>query len=298
MKEPNQKVLDIIRQMTVEEKLLCVHGQMCDKYRANQAGFVHGNAKYGIPDFFIADGESGVNTSWDATLLPAKVGLTASFDRETAEKYGQVLGREAKAMGMNLLLTPRVNIVRDYAADVGKSNGGNYQTYGEDPVLNGQLGAAEVKGIQKDKQCIANAKQMYGASTGAAQGAGNCVIEQQALHEIYMRPFEPVIKAGCGSSMSNYNQVNGQWTYDSKHMHQETVRDKWGFEGFTMDDWFCLFDPNAIAHGVTLEMPGFDPAGQGSANSWYGQKLLDAINDEKQPVTMEDLDRAVYYGKL
>ena len=53
----NQRVLDMIKSMSAEEKLLCVHGQLWDPYRANQAGFVRGNERLGIPDFFIADGE-------------------------------------------------------------------------------------------------------------------------------------------------------------------------------------------------------------------------------------------------
>lgn len=295
MKGNNQKVIGLIRQMTMDEKLNCLHGQIKDKYRGNQAGFVKGVERLGIPNFFIADGESGVNVSWDATLLPAKVGLAASFDRKAAREYGEVLGKEAKAMGMNLLLTPRVNIVRDYAASVGKSNGGNYQTYGEDPILNGQLGAEEAMGIQKDSNAMANAKQMFGASTGAAQGAGNCIMDQQTIHQIYMKPFEAVIKAGCATSMSNYNQVNGIWTYDSVHMHKELARDTWRFEGFTINDWYCLFDPNAIQHGVSLEMPGEDNYGEGHEKSWYGKKLVQAAADSKQPVTEEDIDQAVYY---
>ena len=56
----NKRVLEMIEKMDIEEKLLCVHGQLWDPYRANQAGFVRGNKRLGIPDFFIADGESGV----------------------------------------------------------------------------------------------------------------------------------------------------------------------------------------------------------------------------------------------
>ena len=137
----NQKVLEMIRSMSEEEKLLCVHGQLWDPYRANQAGFVRGNKRLGIPDVFIADGESGVNISWETTAFPSKVSLASTFDRKSAFEYGQAPGREAKAGGIHILLTPRVNIARDPISLKGTSNGGNYQTYGEDPVLNGELGS-------------------------------------------------------------------------------------------------------------------------------------------------------------
>lgn len=291
----NRRVLNMIHNMDIEEKLLCVHGQLWDPYRANQAGFVRGNKRLGIPDFFIADGESGVNISWETTAFPSKVSLASTFDRSCAFEYGEALGREAKAAGIHLLLTPRVNLVRDPISGKGTSNGGNYQTYGEDPVLNGELGAMEAKGIQSDCQALANLKQMFGSSTGAAQGAGNCVMDQQTMNELYMRPYELVIKAGVASAMTNYNQINGVWSYDHAYMMQECARKKWGFQGFLLDDWYCLYDPNAIRHGVTLEMPGEDYYDEGSELSCYGRRLAEAICDPGQPVCMEDLDRAVYY---
>lgn len=291
----NKRVLSLISEMSEEEKLLCVHGQLWDPYRANQAGFVRGNTRLGIPDFFIADGESGVNISWETTVFPSKVSLASTFDRDCAFRYGQAMGREAKSAGIHLLLTPRVNIVRDPVSMKGTSNGGNYQTYGEDPILNGEMGAQEAKGIQDKNQALANLKQMFGSSTGTAQGAGNCVMDEQTMNELYMRPYEIVMKSGVASAMTNYNQINGTWTYDFSYMMKECARDKWGFKGFIFDDWYCLYDPNAIRHGVTLEMPGEDYYDEGSEYSTYGKRLLEAIQDPEQPVTMEDLNRAVYY---
>lgn len=291
----NKRVLEMIAAMSVEEKLLCVHGQLWDPYRANQAGFVRGNQRLGIPDFFIADGEQGVNISFETTVFPAKVSLASTFDRESAFRYGQAMGAEAKATGIHLLLTPRVNIARDPVSLKGTSNGGNYQTYGEDPVLNGELGAQEARGIQDKQQALANLKQLFASSTGAAQGAGNCVIDEQTIHELYMRPYELVMRAGVASAMTNYNQVNGTWTYDYGHMMKDLARGEWGFQGFIFDDWYCLYDPNSIRHGATLEMPGEDYYDEGSECSTFGKRLLKAIEDPDQSVTMEDLDRAVYY---
>ncbi len=295
MKTGNERVDNLIAQMTLDEKLLLVHGQILDPYRANQAGFLAGCPRLHIPPVFIADGESGINTSWEATALPAKVGLAASFDVETARQYGRVLGEEARESGMHVVLSPRVNIVRDYVAPVGRSNGGNYQTLSEDPLLNGLMGAAEAQGIQENNNAIANLKQMFGSSSGTAQGAGNCIIDEQTMHEIYMKPFEYVTRAGVGSNMTNYNQVNGIWTYRYTDLTQKLCRNAWGFEGFTIDDWYCLYEPEAIKGGVTLEMPGEDQYGTGSENSWYGKKLKDAILDPCNPVTEDDLDKAVGY---
>jgi beta-glucosidase len=295
MKSGNPRVDNLIAQMTLDEKLLLVHGQILDPYRANQAGYLAGCPRLGIPPLFIADGESGINTSWEATSLPAKTGLAASFDVDTAKAYGRVLGEEARDSGMHVVLSPRVNIVRAYVAPVAHSNGGNYQTYSEDPLLNGLMGAAEAQGIQQDNNAIANLKQIFGSSSGTAQGAGNCIIDEQTMHEIYLKPFEYVTRAGVGSNMTNYNQVNGTWTYKYTDVTQKLCRDAWGFQGFTIDDWYCLYEPEAIKGGVTLEMPGEDYCGAGSEKSWYGKKLKDAILDPANPVTEDDLDLAVGY---
>ena len=80
----NQRVLNIIAQMSDEEKLLCVHGQLWDPYRANQVGFIRGNERLGIPDLFLVDGESGVSISWETTAFPSKVSLASTFDRQCA----------------------------------------------------------------------------------------------------------------------------------------------------------------------------------------------------------------------
>ena len=197
---------------------------------------------------------------------------------------------------MNVILTPRVNIVRDPVADIQGSNGGNYQTYGEDPVLNGRLGAAEAVGIQRDGNCIACLKQMFGSSTGTAQGSPVCLIEEQAMHEIYMQVFEEPIRAGVGSAMTNYNQVNGKWTSMASEMNQTLCRTEWGFKGFIVDDWHCLFNPASIMENVTLEMPGKDYVGEGSEKSVYGRMLMVAIADPDSPITEEHLNKAV--GRL
>lgn len=283
----------LIAQMTLSEKLQLICGFWGDPCRANQAGFVRGVGRLSIPDIYIADGESGVNVSWDATALPAKVALAATFDPQTSEEYGCVLGREAKACGIHVLLTPRVNIVRDPLADPSRSNGGNFQTYGEDPVLNGILGAAEARGLERDGKVIANLKQMFGSSTGSAQGAGNCVIDKQTVHEVYMRPFEYVVRSGVGSAMTNYNQVNGMWTYKYTAMNRRMLRDEWGFDGFIINDWYCLYESGAIMENVDLAMPGCYYMGDDFYDSPYHTELLNAINDPESPITERHIDRAL-----
>jgi len=110
-----------------------------------------------------------------------------------------------------------------------------------------------------------------------------------------MRVFEMPIKAGVGSATTNYNQVNGIWTNMYSDMNQKLLRDCWGFTGFIIDDWHCLFEPESIMENVTMEMPGIDYYGKGNEKSVYGKMLMDAIANHQSPVTEEHLNRAVGY---
>ena len=275
-------VNDLLGRMTLDEKLSLVHGRLNDPYRANQAGFVPGIKRLRIPDVFLCDGESGVDTLWEATALPAKVALAASFDTDAAKKYGEVLGVETRSAGMHIILSSRVNIARDPLAQIGESNGGNFQTLGEDPVLNGQMARAEVQGIEEDNKAIANLKQFFGSSTGTSQGAENSVIDEQTMFDVYLWPFEMVIRAGVGSLMTSYNQVNGNWTYNWTEVLHKVFRAAWGFNGIIINDWFCLYSPKAIRGGVTLEMPGSDA---------YGDALKQAL--DRGEVSVADIDFCV-----
>ena len=80
-------IADLVARMTLEEKLSLLHGDRSDPYGANQAGYVPGIARLGIPEVFIADGEYGVDITWDATAMPAKVSLAATFSEEAALDY-------------------------------------------------------------------------------------------------------------------------------------------------------------------------------------------------------------------
>lgn len=135
-----EAIANLIRQMTLEEKISLLHGELGDAYGANQAGHVPGVPRLGIPEVFIADGEYGVDITWDATAFPAKVSLAATFSEAVALDYGRALGLEARDAGMHMILSTRVNIARDPVAQIGQSNGGNFQTLGEDPLLNARLG--------------------------------------------------------------------------------------------------------------------------------------------------------------
>ena len=104
------------------------------------------------------------------------------------------------------------------------------------------------------------------------------------MHEVYLLPFEMVIRAGIGSLMTSYNQVNGVWTYRHADVIDGLARKQWGFDGIVVSDWCCLYSPLALKGGVSLEMP---------EGTQYGDKLRVLLSEGGAGVTEEDVDRCV-----
>src|SRR5882757_6058582 len=131
------KVSQVLRQMTLDEKIAMVHGAAGSAY----VGYVPGDARLCIPALKMQDGPVGVRMP-DTTQLPAASDLAATFDSSLAHSYGKVIGSEDKAKGVDVDLGPTVNIVRD------PRWGRAFESYSEDPYLTGQIGAADIEGVQ------------------------------------------------------------------------------------------------------------------------------------------------------
>ena len=130
----DQKVEELLKQMTVEEKLSYVGGV--------DWMYTRNIDRLGINRMKMTDGPQGLGTHGKSTAYPATVMLAATWNENLAYEYGKALGRDCKARGINILLGPAVNIYR--AAMCGR----NFEYMGEDPYLAGKLAAAMIRGIQ------------------------------------------------------------------------------------------------------------------------------------------------------
>ena len=118
------------------------------------------------------------------------MGVAATFSRKTAEANGEVIGREDRALGIDVSLQPFVNIDRDLEF------GRGYNTFGEDPFLTSEIGAAEIKGIQS-QHVMAQVKHFVGYDSDRE----NPRIGDQTLHEVYVAPFDAAVRVGVASIM-------------------------------------------------------------------------------------------------
>jgi beta-glucosidase len=216
------RVDKLLSQMTLEEKTALIRGASEDPAtNQGQAGYLAGVPRLGIPPLRMSDGPPGVLTRLPSQAETATMGLAATFSVKDAEDNGVVIGREAKSLGMDVVLEPFINFDRDITFDRG------YNTYGEDPVLTGLMGAGLIKGVQ-GQGVMSQAKHYVVYDTGG----DNVVVDQQALHEIYVAPFVDAVHADVSSIMCSYNKVNGTYACGNSDTLIKILRDEVGFKGF------------------------------------------------------------------
>ncbi|MGH8230717.1 MAG: glycoside hydrolase family 3 N-terminal domain-containing protein, partial [Steroidobacteraceae bacterium] len=239
------RVEQLLAAMALDEKIGLIHGatEPAATYQG-QAGYVPGVPRLGIPALRLADGPPGVLTRQVSSALPATLALAATFSRTDALANGVVIGRDARDLGIDVVLEPFINIYRDPAFSR------SYNTYGEDPLLTGQIGAAVIGGIQS-QGVMAEAKHFV-----AFDGANDVRVDPQTLHEIYAAPFAAAVTAGVASIMCAYNKVNGQYACGNEALLNGVLRDELGFQGFVTSDWGATHAPEFINAGLDLEMPG------------------------------------------
>jgi beta-glucosidase len=237
----------LLSQMTLQEKLTLIHGTHEDPaVYQGQAGYLGGIPRLGIPGLRFADGPPGVLTRHPSQAETATMGVAATFSVKTAQDNGVVIGREARALGIDVALQPFVNIDRDLEF------GRGYNTFGEDPFLTSEIGVAEVKGIQS-QHVMAQIKHYVGYDSNS----GSTFIDDQTLHEVYVAPFDAAIRrADVSSIMCSYNRLNGTFACGNKDSLTTILRDQIGFKGFVTSDWGAVHAVTFINAGLDMEMPG------------------------------------------
>ena len=272
---------NIIRQMTLEEKIDILHG----KNMFSSAGI----PRLGIADVEYADGPFGIREemephSWNsahlttdsATFFPTGSALAATWSTEWAYAYGKGMSREARLRGKDMILGPAINIQRI------PTGGRTYEYLSEDPLLSGLLAVAYTRGSQDDgtavclKHYALNNQEDY-------RGFVDVRISDRAMHEIYLRPFEmAVCEADAWGVMAAYNKVNGRWCSENEHLLTTVLRRQWGFPGMVISDWggvHSTVDP--VVAGMNVEMPGSRFMGQALLDSVKAGKVSEAVIDQR-----------------
>lgn len=269
---------EVIGEMTLEEKVHMVIGcgmSMGDGAKfPGTAGRTYDISRLGIPSVYLADGPHrlamSVKRDFDsrfyyATEFPSGTTVAATFDPNAAYQVGAALGEEVKDYGMDVLLAPGANLMRNALC------GRNHEYYSEDPVVTGKMAAGYIKGVQS--QGVGTCLKHFAVNNQETNRNNNdSRVAQRPLRELYLKGFEIAVKESQPwSIMTSYNKVNGKYTCEDIDLTENILRDEWGFKGVVMSDW------NAGTDAVTSMKAGNDMLQPGQERQY--KAILEAVQN-------------------
>lgn len=255
----NNKVEQLLKNMTLEEKvaqMIQVPYSVVGREKALEwakkgvGSFLHVlgddarqlqkvaiESGQGIPVLFGIDAIHGHCLNERATIFPSQLAMACSWNREIIKKMGRITAKEVAADGLHWTFSPVLCLARD--TRWGRVN----ETFGEDPYLAGELGAAIIEGyqgegIEKPDSILACAKHYigYGEAVGA-RDAYDTQMTYRKMKDVFLPPFKKAVDAKCATIMTAYGSIDGEPFTISKKVLKDILRDELGFEGFVVTDW-------------------------------------------------------------
>ncbi len=234
---PDEAADDLLRELTPDERLALLDGDlpfwegMADMLGNgyNRTPIPMGRIdRLGVPGLLFSDGPRGV-VMGQSTAFPVSMARGATWDVDLEERVGTAIGRELRAQGANLFGGVCINLPRNPAW------GRAQETYGEDPLLLGEFGAALTRGVQVNAMAVA--KHYALNSMENARFSVDVTADDATLHEVYLAHFRRVVEEGVAGIMTSYNSVNGEWAGQNEQLMEGILRGEWGFTGVTVSDF-------------------------------------------------------------
>jgi beta-glucosidase len=262
---PDVRANRLLSDMTLEEKIDMATGEYCLLYGFYNAPI----ARLGIPALTMTDGPAGIRIPYQrvndgrATLLPAPIGLAATWDPDLAAEQGDVLGSEAFATGHNVLLGPTIDLARLPLA------GRTFESFGEDPLLASRIAVPMIQAIQQHP-VLATVKHYSTYTQETDRWAVDERVDERALHELYLQPFEAAVSDGqVAATMCGFNRVNGVFACEDYALITNVLEGEFGFDGYVMSDWGGAHTTiGAATAGLDQELP---------SGKYFGWALFDAV---------------------
>jgi len=231
----------LVGAMTLDEKIQQIAMNPAANTNLPGCGFlasgrhIEGIPRLAIPTVRMTNGPIGVaggdcSPDPQATGVPTQLSTAASWDRDVWNTWGDIVGQETRANAHTIFLAPGMNMGRV------PNNGRNFEYMGEDPLLTGSAAVAMTQAIQAHG-VLATPKHFVANEQETQRQTMNTVVDQRTLHELYLLPFEMVVKDGQAASlMCSYPRVNGTFSCENSYILKTVLRDQWGFKGFVMSD--------------------------------------------------------------
>lgn len=211
------------------------------------------------PSIIMTDGPHGVRLSragkaffdsYPATAFPVEAAMAATWNESLIEEMSHAMAAECQHYGVGVLLGPGLNGKRSPLA------GRNFEYFSEDPFLTGKMGAAFIRGLQSGG-VGASAKHFVGNEQETNRKVTSSEIDERTLREIYLLPFEMVIKeAQPWTVMCSYNRLNGSYVVENARLLMDLLKKEWQYKGVILSDWGAVWDAvQSIKNGLDLIMP-------------------------------------------
>lgn len=252
-----------INNLTLEEKLRLLTGK--DFWQTDDA-----NGK--LYSVFMADGPNGLRKcegerTKESIAMPCIAAIANSWSEEAVFLNSSTIADECVEQDVDILLAPGVNIKRTPLC------GRNFEYFSEDPYLSGTLAKAYIRGLQENGvgACI---KHFCCNNREYDREFISSEVDERALREIYVLPFEIALKTEPWLVMCSYNPVNGIYTSENKKLLKDCLRDRLGFSGAIVSDWGAVHNSyKALKATLDLRM-AFDERAYGELKSAYDKGLL------------------------
>lgn len=270
----------LLGRLTLEQKVQLLHGTgdphtgAPDPHASEGnggSGYVPGFPEYGLPGIQMDDSAYGVAYSAGngrySTALPSNLALAATWDTETAETYGALIGRELRDQGYNMSLGGGVNLTRE------PRDGRTFEYQGEDPLLAGTMVGHLIRGVQST-HVIGDIKHFAVNDQESGRHAVSSEISERAMRETDLLAFQIGIETGDpGAVMCAYNRVNGSYACENSFLLHDVLKGDWKYPGFVVSDWLATHSTEqAFRAGLDQEEPG---------NTFFGPELLKAVQSGK-----------------
>ena len=250
-----EKLDDFVSQFSLKELVdftVC-NGSCFGSKQSGAAGKLAHSDKYGIPTYYMSDGNCSVNLNRRTTGFPSSNVLAGTFNKQLAYQVGEVLARESKEYGIAINLGPGGNLHRNLLC------GRHSEYFSEDPVLAGTMMAYQARG-QEENGVRATYKHFLANGSELERKSSHSLMNERTLRELYLRVFDKAFslyKPSC--VMTSYNAVNGIYPSECAPLLHDLLRKCWGFDGFVMTDWGACDTADAVRSvnaGTNLLTPG------------------------------------------
>ena len=256
--------------------------------------YVIEHTRLGIPLFLAEEAPHG-HMAIGATVFPTGIGMAATWSPELIERVGEVIGKEIRLQGGHISYGPVLDLARDPRWSRVE------ETYGEDPVLTGEIGAAMVRGtgggaLHRPYSTLATLKHFiaYGTTESGQNGAPS-FIGQRELLENFLPPFRKAIDAGALSVMTSYNSMDGIPCTANGYLLNDVLRGEWNFRGFVVSDLYSIDVMHNNYHVThSLQEAGIQSL-QAGVDADLGANAYALLGDavHKNLIREKDIDTAV-----